>query len=212
MNIQVTDVKVYLPPTERLLFHIRNFHLNSGEHLLIQGASGQGKTTLLHLIAGLFVPNSGQVNLGNYALHQMSDAQRSEFRRQYVGLVFQKLNLIEHLTAVENVQLSLKGFAEAEKLSLKALEAVGLSDKAYNWTSVLSLGEQQRVAVARVLARQPELILADEPTSSLDEKNSSRVIELLLQAAKNQSCIVVSHDHRLEKYFSKIIHFEDLLQ
>lgn len=215
MNIRLRDIQVHLPQgaATRELFRLASFDVESGHKVLIQGESGKGKTTLLHLIAGLFLPFAGQVRLGEHLLNEWSDEQRCHFRRTHIALIFQKLNLLEHLTVFENVQLALGlGAADDQARVAQALKAVGLGDRADARSSVLSLGEQQRVAVARALASDAEIILADEPTSSLDEKNAANVIDLLLSAAQHKTLIVVSHDHRIEKKFNKIVRFEQLVQ
>lgn len=207
MKISLNNIKVNLPGTETPLFKLSKFDVESGQKILIEGQSGRGKTTLLHLIAGLFHPSEGSVALGPHQLNDMGDEERCRFRRANVGLIFQKLNLIEHLTPLENVMLSGGDGARAEK----ALRSVGLENRAQKRSSVLSLGEQQRVAVARVLAADPAIILADEPTSSLDSGNAANVMELLFEAAQGKTMIVVSHDQRIERKFNSVVQFDQLV-
>ena len=173
--------------------------------MLVEGESGKGKTTLLHLIAGLLRPEAGSVKVGQFDFTGKSENEMAEYRRQNLGLVFQKLNLIDHLTAAENVALG--GGADVDK----ALDRVGMLKCKTDLVNYLSQGEQQRVAVARVLAAQPALTLADEPTSSLDEKNATFVIEALQEASAGKTLIVVSHDHRIRPFFKHILRFEDLI-
>jgi len=202
MEIEFTDVEV------ANLFKIPLFKIRSGEKLLIQGPSGRGKTTLLHLIGGLLQPDLGQITVGGKNLRSLSDTELSQWRRQDIGFVFQKLNLIEHLTTLENLKLS--SIKEDEEL-LSLLKKVRLEDKASQWAGKLSLGEQQRLAVTRVLAQDPRLILADEPTSSLDEANAQNVIDLLLLASKGpKTLVVVSHDKRLHSFFDRVVDLEDI--
>lgn len=191
------------------LFKIPFFSVKSGEKVLIQGPSGRGKTTLLHLIGGLLQPDKGQITVGGKDLHSFSDSELSQLRRQDIGFVFQKLNLIEHLTTLENLKLS-SVLDDQELMDL--LKQVKLEDKASQWAGKLSLGEQQRLAVTRVLAQDPRLILADEPTSSLDEANAHNIIELLLLASRGQkkTLIVVSHDKRLHSAFDRVVELEDI--
>lgn len=210
MNISLAKIKVKVGLERRSLFEIPNFNIFSGDKILIQGASGKGKTTFLHLLAGLFLPDEGRIHIGETEITQLSDEKRSLFRRSHIGMVFQKLNLIDHLTALENIQLSLKEGQDLKK-GVDALKAVGLAGRGHDRTGVLSLGEQQRVAVARVLAASAPLVFADEPTSSLDDHNASEVTRLLLEACAGKTLIVVSHDHRIEKYFPIIKKFEDLI-
>ncbi len=178
--------------------------------MLIKGPSGQGKTTLLHLMAGLFLPAEGHVEVGGTRLTSLSDDERGVFRRRHMGLIFQRLNLINHLTALENIELGLQVKTDLRKAQ-QSLRSVGLQGRENERTSVLSLGEQQRVAIARVLTSEPQIILADEPTSSLDEKNASDVMDLLFEACDGKTLIVVSHDHRIEKRFSSVRDFGTLL-
>lgn len=210
MDIALSKVIVKIGPEQRLLFSIPDLKIKSGEKVLIKGASGKGKTTFLHLLAGLFTPNEGYITIGETQIAKLNEEERSIFRRQHIGIVFQKLNLIEHLTAFENIELSLR---DRHKLvrSSDALKAVGLAGREHDRVSVLSLGEQQRVAIARVLAGDSSIVFADEPTSSLDEKNAFEVTELLMRACEGKTLIVVSHDHRIEKYFSKVKDFEELI-
>lgn len=210
MDIRVSKVTVKIGPEQRVLFKIPQLEIKEGEKLLIKGASGKGKTTLLHLLSGLFTPNEGYITIGETELTRLTDEDRALFRRKHIGIVFQKLNLIEHLTAIENIELSLRDKHDLES-AMTALKAVGLSGREYDRTAVLSLGEQQRVAIARVLAGDANLIFADEPTSSLDERNAFEVTELLMKACEKKTLIVVSHDHRIEKYFSKIKDFGELI-
>ena len=190
------------------LFHIKKWAISEGSHLLIEGPSGAGKTTLLHLLSGLFLAPDSQIQIGSHSLHKLSDDERSELRKSIFGLVFQKLSLLDHLTALENVMLGTSDISRAQG----ALQKLGLDSKVGTRTALLSLGEQQRVAVARVLAQQPQIILADEPTSSLDDESAQIVIQALLQAAQNKTLIVVSHDHRLRSAFRQQIAFGDLLK
>ncbi len=210
MNISLSKVVVKVGPDQRILFKIPNFTIAKGEKVLIKGASGLGKTTFLHLMAGLFRPNEGQISIGDIEFSKLTEEQRCFFRRKHMGIIFQKLNLIEHLTAIENIELSLR---DPKKLSqaVEALKAVGLKGRENDRTAVLSLGEQQRVAIARVVVGDSQIVFADEPTSSLDEQNAVAVTELLMKACHQKTLIVVSHDHRIEKYFSVIKDFRELI-
>lgn len=211
MNISLSKVTVKVGPEQRPLFQIPNLAIPTGEKVLIKGASGKGKTTFLHLLAGLFLPSEGRIHIGETEITGLNEEQRSLFRRDHIGIVFQKLNLIDYLTALENIELSLRGQHDVKR-ALEALKAVGLEGREHDRTAVLSLGEQQRVAIARVLAGDARLVFADEPTSSLDEKNAFEVTELLIRACQNKTLIVVSHDHRIEKYFSTIKDFGELIK
>ena len=174
--------------------------------MLLHGASGTGKSSLLHLIAGLMQPTSGDVRVGDRSLSTMSEPERSRLRRSSFGLIFQKLNLLSHLTSAENIALSIFDPARVSW----ALEQVRMTAFANERVSNLSGGEQQRIAVARVLAQAPEILLADEPTSSLDDENAAFVADALKKAAKGKTLLVVSHDDRLVSRFSDRRSLSDL--
>ncbi len=211
MQISLSRITVKVGPQNALLFQIPSLAIKAREKILIRGASGKGKTTFLHLLAGLMLPAQGTIDIGGTVITSLSDEERSLFRRDHIGIVFQKLNLIEHLTALENIELCLKDARDLGK-AMTSLKAVGLAGREHDRTSVLSLGEQQRVAIARVLAGDPKIVFADEPTSSLDEKNAFEATELLVQACQDKTLLVVSHDHRIEKYFSVVKDFSELIQ
>lgn len=211
MDIQLEKIKVNLPNAGKLLFSINELTIPFGSKVLIEGASGKGKTTLLHLIAGLFLPDDGKVNVGSHCISSLSDENRALLRRKHMGLIFQKLNLIEFLTAAENVALALTHAAVNRDIIEKALDEVNLKDRYDDRSAVMSLGEQQRVAVSRILAAQPEIVLADEPTSSLDSTNGDLVLDALFKASENKTLIVVSHDQRLRERFERVIRFEEMI-
>lgn len=202
MDLRLNDVLVKRPNGGDL-FKISNLHIPAGTHVLVNGDSGSGKTTFLHLLAGLMRPHAGEVRVGTTALHELSDTERARFRLAHVGLIFQKLNLLDQLNVNENVALA--GGREIDA----AVRAVGLAERGRDRVVGLSLGEQQRVAVARVLAQAPNLILADEPTSSLDARNTERVIGLLKEAARGKTLVVVSHDERVKPHFDRLLAFKD---
>ncbi len=211
LQIKLANVSVILPATKRQLFRIRDLTIPFGTHVLIRGSSGKGKTTLLHLMAGLFLPSEGYVYLGEQKMNSLSDEERSHLRRRHFGLVFQKLNLMDHLTPLENVLLGLPaGKSGAEETAKKALKALHMLDHAQARTAYLSVGEQQRVAVARVVAAAPNIIFADEPTSSLDDSNADAVMRSLFEVAQGKTLVVVSHDHRLEKKFATSMDFKEV--
>lgn len=160
-------------------------------------------------MAGLMLPTHGSVVLDGRPLSSLSDSERARLRRSSIGLIFQKLNLLSHLTAEENVALAISNGAK-KTTAASALARVGLGEMAGVRASLLSGGEQQRVAVARVLAQVPEIVLADEPTSSLDDENARFVIEALKSAAQGKTLLVVSHDDRLHREFADVLALEDL--
>lgn len=213
MDIRLSNVHVRLP-NGKDLFSVADLKIPFGSHILLEGESGGGKTTFLHLLAGLFSPQKGEVFVGEVDLARLNDKDRCDLRRKQIGVVFQKLNLLDHLTTYENVSLALPagsgaGVGDGDKRVRDALKHVNLEGRENDRVSFMSLGEQQRVAVARVLAQNPRIILADEPTSSLDETNSRFILSALKKAARGKTLIVVSHDHRIRAQFEKIISFKE---
>lgn len=167
-----------------------------GEWLAIVGSSGSGKTTLMNMIGCMDTPSKGSVSLEGRKLEDLNAAQLADVRKNLIGLVFQKFYLAPHLTAVENVMVAQYYHSVVdEKQALEALKKVGLKDRAHHLPSQLSGGEQQRVCVARALINNPKLILADEPTGNLDEKNEKIVLDLFRQLhEQGTTVIVVTHD------------------
>lgn len=187
----------------------------SGDIELLMGPSGSGKTTLLSILGGILTPMAGEVYLLGEKITGLSRAKLANFRLENIGFIFQGFNLFPALTAAENVEtaLNLKGIRGkvAKQQSLKLLEQVGLADKAKNLPSDLSGGQKQRVAIARALAGNPRLILADEPTASLDSQKGRAVIELLRALAKEEGCTVlmVTHDPRIMDIADRVVYVED---
>ena len=167
-----------------------------GERLAIVGSSGSGKTTLMNMIGCMDTPSKGSVSLEGRKLEDLNAGQLADVRKNLIGLVFQKFYLVPHLTAVENVMVAQYYHSVVdEKQALEALKKVGLKDRAHHLPSQLSGGEQQRVCVARALINNPKLILADEPTGNLDEKNEKIVLDLFRQLHdQGTTVIVVTHD------------------
>lgn len=210
MDVRLAKLSVTLP-SGKTLFTLRPTEFSAGEKVLIQGPSGRGKTTLLHLIAGLFLPNEGYVFVEGQNLSFLSDEARCGLRKKAFGIIFQRLNLLDHLTALENVLLGLPSKEESEAAAMEALQSLGMAGFAEQYAAHLSLGEQQRIAVARVVAQRPKIVLADEPTSGLDELNSEAVINSLLNLPDRPTLIVVSHDTRLRKKFQRVLDFEEMM-
>jgi putative ABC transport system ATP-binding protein len=181
----------------------------AGETLLVSGASGVGKTTLLHLLGGLLSPTSGDIYLNQTNLTTLNERQRDAFRGANIGMVFQKMHFIASLNVIDNLLLASwlgrgkKDLMKAEKL----LDMLGLLEKKYSTISALSQGQLQRIAIARALMNQPLLLLADEPTSSLDNVHADIVIQLLLECAKeyHAALLVVTHDSRIAPFFDQKI-------
>jgi putative ABC transport system ATP-binding protein len=192
-----------------------SIRVQSGEFAALVGPSGSGKTTLLAMMAGLLEPSGGCVVIDGDELCAMSEAQRAQFRRQKVGFTFQANNLVPYLTAQENVELMLRlngklnraGQDRAKELLIR----LGLGDRLRNLPRQLSGGQQQRVAIARALIHDPSVVLADEPTASLDTERAYQVIETFasLIHEQNRAGIMVTHDLRLCQYVDKVIKMVD---
>jgi putative ABC transport system ATP-binding protein len=186
----------------------------TGEILGIMGPSGSGKTTLLSMLGGILRPTAGTVAICGEPVWTRDERALPLLRRSYVGFIFQTFNLFSALTAVENVEvaLNLKGIRgpAARRRALRLLDEVGLHDRATFLPRDLSGGEKQRVSIARALAGDPRLILADEPTANLDWKNGEQVMRLLQGAAKTErTVLVVTHDHRVVPYTDRVLQFDD---
>ena len=180
----------------------------SKENLLILGASGVGKTTFLHLLSGLLKPLEGEIDLIGIPISKLTMSEMDRFRGKNIGIVFQKPHFINSLTVKENLQLAQYISKKIDKTRISSLlESLGIEDKANKKTLNLSQGEKQRVAIALAIVNSPKLILADEPTSSLDDLNCDKVINLLKdQAAKYKAkLIIITHDYRLKKHFKNTL-------
>lgn len=177
------------------------------------GVSGSGKSTLLTLLAGLDLPSSGSIKINNQDVTQMNEDDRSDFRSQNMGFIFQNFRLLPHLTALENVQIPLEllGAADAEDRASQLLKRVGLANRLNNLPSQMSGGEQQRVAVARAFVARPKILFADEPTGNLDSKNGLAVLELMkeLHLENSSTLIVVTHDSFVASYGKKQLKLKD---
>lgn len=178
-----------------------NVEIGTGEFVSIVGPSGSGKSTLLLMLGGMLSPTSGKVTLQGLSLYDLSPNERARMRKQHVGFVFQSFNLVPYLTALENVMipLYLSGAAKdvQESRATELLERVGLGDRLDHKPSELSIGQQQRVALARMLGNDPQLILADEPTGNLDPETSSLVLDFFEQfISEGRTIVMVTHDPR----------------
>ena len=186
-----------------------------GDFVALRGASGTGKSTLLHLIGGLDTPNSGEIIFRGEKLSGFSESRLTNFRNRSVGFVFQAYHLLPELTALENVCLTARiartPAAAAAKYALELLGRVGLAGRADHKPTELSGGEQQRVAIARALINEPELLLADEPTGNLDSKTGGEIIELLksLRAEKNMTLVIATHDEKVAAHAERVIQLVD---
>jgi putative ABC transport system ATP-binding protein len=190
-----------------------SFTVASGSSVAITGPSGGGKSTLLGVIGGLAQPTSGRVRIGNSQISEMSERDRSDFRRGHIGFVYQADNLLPFLTLLENVglQLALNGKVSGAGKSLAVLANLGLAGLAYRLPDHLSGGQRQRASVARAIVNEPQIILADEPTGALDAANAVGVIDLLLgmQREIGATLIMVTHDHDAASRLDRQIDLRD---
>lgn len=185
-----------------------NLQINSGEIIALLGKSGSGKTTMLSLIAGLEKPDNGSIIMGDTDITKLSEEALCDWRAKNLGIIFQQFHLIPHLSACENVQLSLEINNHPDKsLALSWLQKVGLENRLDHFPSMLSGGEQQRVAIARALAFNPQLVLADEPTGNLDVETGKNVIETLFNMIRTNktTMILVTHDEELAQKADRIV-------
>ena len=183
----------------------QNFSIKEGNHLLILCPSGSGKTTLINLMAGLIKPSNGNIFFKEKNYSSLSETESDDLRSKNFGFIFQKLHLIGHLNIIQNIKLAQNSSDSLNTLEL--IEGLGLIEKKKERVSDLSLGEAQRVAIARGVANNPKVIFADEPTSSLDDGNAKNVMDLIFsQTRKTNSTLIVStHDERIKKHFSNVL-------
>ena len=196
----------------KALNHV-SFEICRDEFVVIMGTSGSGKTTLLNLLGGLETPTEGAVVVNGVALVDLSEEERTVFRREEIGFVFQKYNLLPSVTVLENLLLTLKLLKmEVRREEVEALtEQMGIREKLYQMPDRLSGGQQQRVAIARALLHRPPVVLADEPTGSLDRKTGTAVLEQMREMCRSreQTLLVVTHDERIAGMADRVICLED---
>lgn len=191
------------------VFSFPNMALKKQENVLILGKSGIGKTTLLHLLAGLLKPTNGKITIDNVSICELSTNQLDKFRGETIGLVFQKKHAIQSLSVLENLQARL--FFSKKKVENSVIEELlkelDLYEFKHSKVNELSEGQLQRLGIASAVIHQPKVILADEPTSSLDDENCKIVIELLIKQAQktNANLIVITHDFRIKSFFQNSI-------
>jgi putative ABC transport system ATP-binding protein len=199
---------------------VERLAITAGETVAVVGPSGSGKTTLLNLLAGVLLPDEGQVRIGAELISTLSDSARRDFRIKQMGMVFQNFELLEYLSVLDNIMLPLRigsGLVVTRQLRLRASELadhVGIGDKLRRYPDQLSQGERQRVAVSRALLLQPTLVLADEPTGNLDPSNKNVVLDLLLDYARSHAAtlVTVTHDQELLRRFDRVVDFRELNQ
>ena len=215
-EINISGLVFRYPGDQAFEMTISDLRIASGKCVAIVGPSGSGKTTLLSLVAGIQVPQEGAIQIGETRVNELGESDRREFRIQKVGQVFQAFELLEYLSVIENVLLGsiidpsiVEG---ARERAADLLVSVGLSHKTHSKPAQLSHGERQRVAVCRAMFNDPTLLLADEPTGNLDQSNKQKVVDLLINQAKqhNSTLIMVTHDNSLLDSFERVIDFEAL--
>ena len=187
-----------------------NFTIEKGELVVIVGPSGAGKTTCLNILGGMDTPTSGDVIVDGKNVSTLKKKELVKYRREDIGFVFQFYNLVQNLTAIENVELA----TQICKDSLNPetiMKKVGLKDRVRNFPSQLSGGEQQRVAIARAIAKNPKLLLCDEPTGALDYKTGKQILELLQNTCRkeNMTVIIITHNSAIAPMADKVIHFKN---
>jgi len=183
---------------------IESLDIPSDGQYAVSGPSGTGKTTFLHLISGLLKPEQGSVEINGTVVNSLSESARDQFRANNIGYIFQTFNLIDGYSALENVMLGMvfAGSGADKNKAQRLLESVGLSHRLHYKPSELSVGQQQRVCVARALANNPAILLADEPTGNLDPQTTSEILELLKAQSKGRMLIVVSHETEVLNQFN----------
>lgn len=191
-----------------------NIHIKPHEFVAIVGPSGSGKSTLMNMIGCLDIPTSGSYSLDGNEVSRMKDDELAEIRNKKIGFIFQGFNLLQKLTALENVEMPLiyqgAGAKERKRRATEALESVGLGDRIHHRPTELSGGQQQRVAIARALAGNPPMILADEPTGALDTKSGVEIMKILKDLnEKGNTIVLITHDNNIAMQAQRIIRIQD---
>lgn len=199
------------------IIHVPKWTIEQGDKIAIIGPSGSGKSTLLHLLSGIMRPDAGEISIGSHAIHNMKETARDQFRANYIGYIMQDFYLIPSLTARQNVEIAMRGKNSANKrkeIVEHMFEQIGLHDRMNHLPSQLSRGQQQRVAMIRAFIHEPTLILADEPTGSLDSETAEEITDLMLKLCNSQqhTLLVVTHDLRLAERFPTQLHIHNINQ
>jgi putative ABC transport system ATP-binding protein len=197
----------------KLIVRVPEFSLEAGSQVALRGDSGSGKTTFLHLIAGILAPDEGSILIEGQDMAALSESRRDRLRAQSLGYIFQTFNLLQGYTCLENVLLGMSFGPGADRARATALlERVGLSHRLHHYPRQLSTGQQQRVAIARAMANRPKLVLADEPTGNLDRKNAREALALIREscAENGAALLLVSHDAEVLGAFESSLDFSVL--
>ena len=219
MTIQLKDIRYTYPDTPgKLILNINSWKVAAGEQVFVHGPSGGGKSTLLNLLSGMLQADTGEVSVMGQRLDKISSRQRDRFRADHIGYIFQQFNLIPYLDAIDNIKLAHQFAKENTSSSLedeiKSLLSSFYIDPA-DWqkpVAKLSIGQQQRIAIARAMVNKPELLIADEPTSSLDQDNRDNFMKELMAMVSehNTTLLFVSHDMSLAKHFNRVDALADI--
>ncbi|WP_316810794.1 ABC transporter ATP-binding protein [Pedobacter heparinus] len=201
--IAINSVSHHYPGGQAIAF--KDWRINKGEQWLLLGESGSGKTTLLHILTGILKPEAGEVNINETSIYGLSSKKLDQFRGRNIGIIFQRPHLIKSLSISDNLILaqSLAGLPTDLNRVQEVLNSLGIANKLHAYPDQLSQGQLQRVSIARAVINKPTLLIADEPTSSLDDKNARAVLDLLLQQSGiNQATLIVAtHDKRVKDVF-----------
>ena len=215
--IEIQNIKRNFQVGDETVHALRgvSFNINEGEFVTIMGTSGSGKSTLLNILGCLDTPTSGEYLLDDIPVRTMSKPQRAVLRNRKIGFVFQSYNLLPKTTAVENVELPLMynsavSASERRRRAIESLQAVGLGDRLEHKSNQMSGGQMQRVAIARALVNNPEMIVADEPTGSLDSQSQENVLEIFKELAEaGKTVIIVTHNPEVADYADVVIKMKD---
>ena len=218
--IEISNLKFSFSNSTKTLLDISDLKINQGEKIFLHGPSGCGKSTLLEIISGVLNFNHGEVMVDQISMSKLTPSEKDQFRSKNIGYIFQNFNLLPYLNIFENITLPLhlngkiKNTENIQQDVKSTCEKLGIADLLYQNVGQLSVGQQQRVAVARALISQPKLILADEPTSALDFDHRDKFLKLLFEVCseKKITLIFVSHDHSLKSKFDRSIEFNEINQ
>lgn len=215
LRAQNIDMEFPSGDTTVQVLHNINLNIKKNKLTMIAGPSGCGKTTTISIITGLLTPTRGDIFFNNIDVNSLSNLERTLLRQKNIGFIFQQYNLLEILTAAENASIPLVAagmqFDQAQSAATRALQMLGMGNHADKLPSQLSGGEQQRVAIARALVHQPQFVVCDEPTASLDEQNGRKIMDILkkISTDPNKAVLIVTHDNRIFDYADSIIHMND---